>query len=162
MRTPLLVAAATATIVLGCRAGGGGGGEGVSDAQGAGSASATAAAESATVRASDCAAWAGHAADVIVGEFAAVAKACPAAGATETFAGVLGGREELRKAASEQCQKRVGAKLEAGEARCYLGAKTVAALFACKLGPMVSDGEKDVLAALAAGRARCGLAPPEP
>ena len=108
---------------------------------------------------SDCAAWADHGVRVLLSEWKDAARGCPPVESAALQTKLDGERSSLRDAAADFCSKSLDHRYAAEAGRCYLAANNVKALAACKLLPMTSPGDSDLVAEFARQRDACAARP---
>jgi hypothetical protein len=91
----------------------------------------------------DCAKWADHATDIVVGGFVDATQSCSQKVKDDVAAKFVAQRSTLHDGAKALCAQHMGQPYRPQDGACFLAATNARDLVACKLGPMTSPADSD-------------------
>jgi hypothetical protein len=107
------------------------------------SAASSAATPMSRVTDADCAKWADHATEVVVGGFVDATRSCPQKVQDDVAAKFVARRSDIHDGAMTICAQRRGQPYPTQDGACFLAAPNARALKDCKLAPMTNPDDSD-------------------
>jgi hypothetical protein len=104
----------------------------------------------------DCAKWADHATDVVVGGFVDATRSCSQKVQDDVAAKFVAQRSAIHDGAVTVCAQHKGQPYRTQDGACFLAAPSARALKDCKLAPMTNPDDSDWAQMIDDLREKCG------